>query len=226
MAIGFSYHGKLTRQQLDDYEQSYEKFHAQVERLSEKLPSTFALFGTSLPVTINVGNDGNRAAEKVQVEAKLEGPFYFSDPHDTRKGFELYLEPPKPPKPDRDPLSALVRRHIFDKPEPRRPDQFYPQESPDLNSQVDYISWRCEELRQDTWFELRTQVVGTEIGGRGVLTVTVSSAFLAKKVVLRCPVRMTGDRTVAEAPYFLRRLRQLPRPYRQRFREELEQIAP
>ena len=107
---------------------------------------------------------------------------------------------------------------------PPRNDIFHDLDQPKAGDESTYVSWRCEELRQGAHFDLPLLVVTDQPDAKGLLTITASSAVLAKKTILRAPLEVLSMSTVAGPTYFLQRLCHIPKAYRKAFRFKLEAL--
>ena len=175
----------VTNDQLSEYERDFDRYVNLVEHFARQLHKVFNVRGPALPVMIDVGNDGDRAAERVLVEAELTGDFRFIPPDSVQDAIRRFLTPPKPPRPDTLPFHLQTPLVPFAPAEPRRGDVFYEQDEATLESDTRYLSWRCEELRQGVHHDLPATIAASGPGAVGALKVTISGAFMDKKRLSR-----------------------------------------
>lgn len=211
----------ITNSQLDQYDEDYQRFSRKTAKIATVLHKVLSCLSYSLHVNIDVGNDGDRAAEKVVVEAEVTPPFKFSPIHKLSKELSLQLKAPTPPKPNKGMLDfSPSLPNLLSQLAPPRVDTFHRVDEVDPTSEKT-TSWRCEELRHGVNYSLPILIVADDQNAKGVLTVTASSAVLAKKTILHVPLETRAMDSVADAKYFLERLPHIPKIYRDAFREKL-----
>lgn len=212
--------GAVTSSSLDQYEKEYERYEARLRRWAEELPRILANRGTLLPVYIEIGNQGDRAAEKVHAEAELAGPFHF-EPIDL---FEDLFDVPSIPEPHM--FLTPVVPHRFGEERPRV-DKFYLQDEPGSDGSTQMISWRCEEVRQNTTHSLPTLVVADEPRAEGAVTVRTRGASIAREVAVTAPLRaISAPKNLSFYLYLRERLELVPLRYQEALREELTKPGP
>jgi len=215
----------LSNSQLDGYENEYQQFVEMSQRIADILHEIFSELGFARNIDVDVRNEGDRAAEKVLVEAEVSAPFRFL-PTDLVSGrLERVLEAPSPPKPHAG-LSNLSYPGFNFKDQLALPrvDIFHNLDEPDAGDEKTHVSWRCEELRQGAHFHLPVLVVTDQPDAKGLLEITASSAVLAKRTILRVPLEVWPMSGVAGPAYFLQRLSHVPEAYRNAFRAKLEAL--
>lgn len=219
-------HSGLTNSELDAYENEYQQFMRKSQQVADVLHTVLSHLGFSLHIDIDIGNDGDRAAEKVLVEAEVSGPFRLLPTNSISKELKSLLEAPAPPEP-RSGLSHLFHHgiNIKDQLAPPRIDIFHDVDQPEANGESTYVSWRCEELRQGTHFDLSVLVAAEQQDAKGLMTVTASSTVLAKKTILQIPLETLPLSEAAGPTYFLHRLSHIPKAYRKAFRTKLEALG-
>jgi hypothetical protein len=155
----------------------------------------------------------------LHLEATLHGDFHFASLDHFDALLEGVLEVPQVPRPMLSPdffpdtLGA----------ERRRVDEFYAQDEPaDSAPSTKMISWRCEEFRQGTRFNLPTIIVALSGEARGAITVVARSALQAKPVTLTAPLKASADPMPGPFYRFLREhLELVPAHYRSALASEL-----
>jgi hypothetical protein len=225
--FGTHLHGApgLTNSQLSQYESEYQQFKEKSQQVANSLYKGLSHLGFGRLVEIDVGNDGDRAGEKVLVEVEVGGSFRFLPTNSISKQLKTLLEAPTPPTPE----SGLVGSNyhginLKDRFAPPRIDIFHEVEKSELIGQSVYLSWRCEELRQGAHFNFSAFIVSELPEARGLLTITVSSAVIARKTILRVPLNTQQLTQPAGPTYFLQRLQHIPKVYRERYGKKLEAL--
>lgn len=192
-AGGFSFPGLpgfgISKEDLAVYEGDYREFVNNVSRWAGLVPSMVSGGGAMQPITVEVANEGDRTAERVHAEVEVSGDFKIL-PFDLYESqFQEYLEPPSPPRPALDPLGLpgvdLLRSAA------QRVDLFHEQVAPSRDGSCGRISWRCEEFRHGTTHRLPLLVAAKLKDAKGLLTVHLSAAQLAKATVVRAPLVAT-----------------------------------
>lgn len=99
--LGMSLQGVtgLEESQIKQYVSDYRRFVSESHKVAETLHTLLSGFGFARHIDINVGNDGDRAAEKVLVEAEVSAPFQFRPINSISKLLKSILKAPTPPKP-------------------------------------------------------------------------------------------------------------------------------
>jgi len=212
MSIGLS-ETWVTQNALREYDSEYAGFQARVVRWAQMVPSILAQSGELLPVTIEVANEGDRAADRVLLEIEISGGFTLRPMIMQGDGLHEFLMPPLAPRPRSHVLGHLQQQFPIDFEEPKRADAFYAQDTPVSDGSAARISWRCEEFRQGTVTRLEVLVVATQPAARGVLTVKLGGATIAKTTELRAPLVATGASKQPICSYVLRRTSVLPAKY-------------
>jgi hypothetical protein len=145
--FGISLHGTpgLTNSQLEQYDKEYQRFMSTSQKVAEILHKALSQLGFARHINIDVGNDGDRAAEKVLVEARVSAPFQFLPTNSISKQLKSMLEAPTPPKPSRG-IGDLSYRgiNLQDQLGPPRIDIFHDLDQPKAGDQSTYVSWRRE----------------------------------------------------------------------------------
>ncbi|WP_027992022.1 PIN domain-containing protein [Sinorhizobium meliloti] len=222
---GFHAAPGLRNSELDQYDEEYQRFMEMSEKVADGLHKALFKFGFARLIDIDVGNDGDRAGEKVLVEAEVTAPFWFLPTDSISRLLKSVLRAPTPPKPSKGIADLAfrggnLREHL----DPARIDIFHDHDEPETGGQSTYVSWRCEELRQDAHFDLPVLVVTDQPDARGLLNVTASSTVLAKKTSLQVPLEVSPMSKAAGPAYFLQRLGHIPEAYRKAFRTKLEAL--
>jgi hypothetical protein len=206
------YEDGVTTQSLLEYEEEYRDFERRVREWAELVPSLIIRHGAMLPINIDVGNDGDRAAERVQVELKLTRDFRFAPLDLFEEALEGILEPPRPPEPNRNFVSSFLPDLV--RPERHRADVFYSQDGPSSNLDATSISWRCEELRQGAHYLLTALIIAAKPNARGALRIQVSSAVIAKPTGTTAPLVARAEASTEQlSSYLARRVRVMPEKY-------------
>jgi hypothetical protein len=211
--------GSVSTGMLDRYEREYVQYERHLRLWASKLPKLLARSGMMLPLYVEIGNEGDRAADRLHLEATLHGDFHFASLDHFDALLEGVLEVPQVPRPMLSPdffpdtLGA----------ERRRVDEFYAQDEPaDSAPSTKMISWRCEEFRQGTRFNLPTIIVALSGEARGAITVVARSALQAKPVTLTAPLKASADPMPGPFYRFLREhLELVPAHYRSALASEL-----
>lgn len=227
LASAFSAPG-IQRMQLKQYDDDYAGFVAVVRHTADFLPKVLAHLGFTHHLEIDAGNDGTKAAERVLVEADLAGPFKFLPIDEVSKQLSSILKAPDLPRPDGgigDLSDFSDFGSVGDHLPSARVDVFHSHDEPAAGGGSSHVSWRCEELRQDAHFKLPVLIVTTQPDAEGLLSVTASSAVLAKKTTMRIPLRVKPMTKAAGPEYFLQRLIHIPLAFREAFRGRLEELA-
>lgn len=120
---------------------------------------------------------------------------------------------------------SLSMMNLKDQLAPSRIDVFNELDEPGSGDQSTFVTWRCEELRQGAHFNLPLLIATSQPDARGLLTITASSAIMAKKTVLRIPLDVLPMKNPAGSTYFLQRMIHIPKAYRKAFRIKLEALA-
>jgi len=202
----------LSLSDLDEYEADFAKFAYKVRNWAHELPNLLGKFGSFLPISIEIRNDGDLAAERTHVEAELHGDCYFIPLNFFDDLFKRAFKPPEPPKP----LLASIANipPIQFHPESKRVDVFYAQDVPGTWNKTTLISWRCEELRQGTRHELRALIATRKPSANGNLVVRASGALVAATVTQSIPfVQQPSPPKEPFWRYISTRLELLPRKY-------------
>lgn len=218
----------LTSSQLDTYEDDYRRFIDTSRKVAHSLHRIFFRFGFTHYLEIKIGNDGTRAAEKVLVEAEVSAPFKFLHTKLVFDKWDLMLEAPSPPKPHLGVVRSPGANIVGTSSEIPRVDFFHRLDGPDKkvsDAGDTYMSWRCEELRQGTYFFLPVLIATDQTNAKGALEITASSAVLAKRILKKVPMEVRSIEGAAGPKYFLQRLDHLPETYRNAFRGRLEALA-
>ncbi|KQX38196.1 hypothetical protein ASD04_11290 [Devosia sp. Root436] len=206
--VSFPIPGQVNSSDLDDYEDGYAAFEKNLRSWVGMLPTMLqAIF----PLSIEVGNDGTKAADRVHLEAVLNGPFHFRplDMFDTL--LEDMLEPPDVPRPFS--FEQPYLRDLFGDRQ-QRPDQFHSQDEPEAAGGTKRITWRCEEFRQGTRYAIPTLIVAEQPLAKGAITVTAGAAALAKKTIVTAPLQMAPNGSSGSfATYLQDRLALVPSRY-------------
>ncbi len=213
----------LTTSQLAEYDSDYKNFLEKAQQVAAILHTLLSKIGFARFALIDVGNDGDMTADKVLVTAQLSGPFVFLPNNVVSERLEALLEAPTPPAPREEFIyqSINLREHLAHP----RVDVFHDLDEPSNDGQCTYVSWRCEELRHGAHFELPVLMAAENSPAKGLLTVEVSGASLAKKTILRVPLVTQSATETANPLYFLQRLMHIPHSYRKAFRTKLESLA-
>ncbi len=198
---------------IDEYTADYKAFVERLQVWAQGLPGFLTHRGIARPLTINISNTGDRAAERVHVEAELRGDFSFLPLTFFDDILEEHLEPPDIPKP----MSELIIPDLQSRlhPERLRDDVFHELDQPDADGRTTFMSWRCNELRHGASFDLPVLVVAGRVGAKGALVARANGAVIAKGVESTAPL-VEADAT-ADAQfctYLARRLELLPEKYR------------
>lgn len=210
--------GEVTAAHLDDYRTDYREFATQVQAWANGLPVVFCRKGPIAIVRLQAGNKGDRAAQRVHLEASLTGPFRFLEIDDFRELGDDFIQPPDEPAP----FGPLASSSSYLSREQRRADIFYAQDAPNLSGRSTVVSWRCEELRQDATCSLIMLVVADHADARGSITVRMRGGDLAKGATLTAALRTTSDPSSAPFHRYLReRLELVPERFSQALQEEL-----
>lgn len=215
--VSFPIPGQVNSSDLDDYEDGYATFEKNVRSWVGMLPTMLQVI---FPLSIEVGNEGDKAADRVHLEAVLNGPFHFKplDMFDTL--LEDMLEPPDVPKPFSFDQSYL---HNLLGDRQQRPDQFYPQDEPDAAGGTKRITWRCHEFRQGTHYAIPALILAEKPLAKGAITVIAGAAELAKKTTLTAPLQVQGHASSGSFAAFLRdRLALVPSKYHDELLIELQ----
>lgn len=211
--------GRVTAQDLDDYESAYRVFVERVRRWALTLPQIMDSRGSLLTTTITVGNDGERTADRVQVEAELSGDFHFEPLDMMDLLLEDVLAPPDEPV---DFPSIDTPLDLGHSREPRRPDIMYALDEPSIALPSKRISWRAEELRQGARFDLPVMIAADRAGAAGVLKVTARGADIAKPCVGSVALKVSDQRYVGSfADFISPRLHVVPEKYRKALAREI-----
>lgn len=215
--------GTVTSSSLDQYEEEFKRYKLNLRRWASSLPALLTGQGTLLPLEIDISNKGTRAAEKVHAQAELTGKFHFEpiDRFDTL--LEDFLEVPSVPEP------YFPSTYLRNEPKEARPrvDKFYLQDKPEPNGSTQMISWRCEELRQNTIHKLPALIVADEPDAEGALTVRSRGASIANEVSVTAPLRAIAVPKCYPFHVYLReRLELVPFRYQEALRQELAKPAP
>jgi len=215
---------KLTHEGLDRYETEYDSFKNKARTFVENLPGLLTAQGIFLPISIEIGNEGNRAAERIHLEAELQGNLRFVPVGLFEELVEKFLEPPDPPEPEHN--FAILTSREFQFPEARRADQFYMQDEPDAKEKTTYVSWRCEELRQGTSHKLTTLVLADGTTENGAMMVRAGGAILHKTISVTAPLTVNSaaisDRFCA---YLSRHIEVMPQRYLKALDTSLKSLA-
>jgi hypothetical protein len=132
-----------------------------------------------------VGNKGDRAADRVHLEASLTGPYRFLELDDFRELGDEFIQPPDEPAP----FGPLASASSYSAPDYRRLDLFYEQDAPDPSGRSTKVSWRCEELRQDAMSSLIMLIVSDHADARGAITIRMRGGDMAKGATLTASLR-------------------------------------
>ena len=214
--VSFPIPGQVNSSDLDDYEEDYAAFEKNVRSWVGMLPT---MLRSIFPLSIEVGNDGTKAADRVHLEAVLNGSFHFRplDMFDTL--LKEMLEPPDVPRTfsfEQPYLQDLLDRQ-------QRLDQFYSQDEPDAAGGTRRITWRCDEFRQSTRYSIPTLIVAEKPLAKGAITVTAGAAELAKKTTLAAPLQLRVDASSGSFAAYLRdRLALVPSKYHDELLIELQ----
>ncbi len=207
-----AFHGGVAERSLQNYDQEYQKFEERLREWADLVPNLFRVYHGLLPVSILVGNAGDRAAERVHVELTLARDFRFAPFNHFAEIFGDRLEAPEPPTPNR--LFHPAMFPIGAETEVHRPDAFYEQDAPASDLSTTSISWRCEELRQGAQKNLPALIFAERPDARGALEVRVSSPVIAKATRKMAPLVARGEPSNAQlAHYLLRRVDVMPEKY-------------
>ncbi|KFL29473.1 hypothetical protein JP75_21230 [Devosia riboflavina] len=209
--------GEVTAAHLDDYRTGYREFVTQVQAWSNGLPVVLGRKGPIAVVRLLAGNKGDRAAERVHLEASLTGPLRFLEIDDFRELGDDFIRPPDEPAP----FGPLASSSFNLSREKRRADLFYAQDAPDVSGRSTMVSWRCEELRQDATSSLIILVVADRADARGALTVRMRSSDLAKGATLTAALRTAPNPSSDPFHRYLRdRLALVPERFSQALQDE------
>ncbi len=211
--------GAVSSGMLDRYEREFESYRRHLRIWASGLPKILSKPGVMRPIDIEIVNEGDRAADKVHLEATLSGPFHFLAIDHFDIALEDLLEVPDVPKP-------YLTPYFGDGPDLGTPrvDAFYPLDEPDDDDAEPSrrISWRCEELRQGVRFILPCIVVAEKAEGQGALVVTARGALQAKAVTLTAPLKLSAlPHPGPFANYLLNHLALVPLHYRRALAAEL-----
>ena len=210
--------GEVTSAHLDDYQSDYREFATQVQAWACGLPTVFGRRGPITIVRLLAGNKGDRAADRVHLEASLIGPFRFLEIEDFRELGDGFIQPPEEPAP----FGLLASASSYLPSEQRRADSFYAQDAPALSGRSTMVSWRCEELRQDATSSLIMLVVADRADARGAITVRIRGSDLAKGVTLTAALRTAPNPPSAPFHRYLRdKLTLVPERFSEALQEEL-----
>ncbi len=210
----------VSEESLQEYDQDYRAFERQVRKWAELIPELMVAPGLLLPIEIEVANEGDRAAERVHIEVEAKGDFFFAPLDVVDRQVSQFIEPPDPPSP----TSFLLTPDVsgLEMHERRRSDAFYPQDRPSNFKPTDFVSWRCEELRQGARHTLVALVVARQAPSKGALAVRASSAVIAKSCDVTVPLIANLEPTETRlASYLLRRLDVLPEKYQEKILDAL-----
>lgn len=211
--------GRVTAEDLDDYEVEYRRFIGRARAWATTLPQAMASRGFMLSTTIGVGNQGDRTADRIQVEAELSGDFHFEPTDLMDQLFDDQLEAPDQPT---DFPAVGVDLDRFAAVPPKRTDQLHPLDEPTTSGLSKRISWRGEELRQGAHHDLPVLIAADRAGANGVLKVTARGADLAKPYIGSIVLRGSNEAFVGSFSDFLStRLYLVPSKYRRSVAAEL-----
>jgi hypothetical protein len=173
----------VTSSSFDSYEAEYQRYEAHLRLWAGGLPQILAKRGTLLLLYVAISNQGDRAAEKVHLQAELTGAFHFEPIELFDNLLEDLLDVPSVPEPY---FPGNFRASDF-RDERQRVDEFYLRDEPEQEGAAKMISWRCEELRQNTTFSLPALIVADAPGAQGSLTLRTRGALIAKEISLTAP---------------------------------------
>jgi hypothetical protein len=91
--------GGVSSGMLDRYEQEFDSYRRHLHIWASGLSKILSKPGVMRPIDIEIGNEGDRAADKVHLEATLSGPFHFLAIDHFDVVLEDMLEVPDVPKP-------------------------------------------------------------------------------------------------------------------------------
>jgi hypothetical protein len=211
--------GSVSSGMLDRYEQEFDSYRRHLHIWASGLPKILSKPGVMRPIDIEIGNEGDRAADKVHLEATLSGPFHFLATDHFDVALADLLEVPDAPEP-------YLTPYFSNGPDLGTPrvDAFYPLDEPndDDAEPSRRISWRCEELRQGARFTLPCIVVAEKAEAQGALVVTARGALQAKAVTLTAPLKVSAlPHPGPFANYLLAHLALVPLHYRRALAAEL-----
>ncbi|QEE21865.1 hypothetical protein FNA67_17475 [Youhaiella tibetensis] len=214
--------GEVTAAHLDDYKSDYREFATQVQAWAYGLPVVFSRRGPITIVRLLAGNKGDRAADRVHLEASLTGPFRFLDIDDFRELGDGFIRPPDEPTP----FGPLASTASYLPTETRRVDLFYAQDAPGESDGTTMISWRCEEFRQDSTSSIVMLIAADRADAKGAITVRMRGGDLAKGATLTAALRTAPDPSMVPFHRYLRdRLELVPERFSRALRKELDLAA-
>jgi hypothetical protein len=214
----------VTQTALRAYDSEYADFQARVVHWAQMVPTILAHSGELLPIVLEIANEGDRAADRVLLEVEISGGFTLQPMSMQGDGLAEFLRPPPEPRPRSHVLDPLQQHLSMEYRAPKRVDAFYPQDTPARDGSVSRITWRCEEFRQGAVTQLELLVVAKRPAARGVLTVKLGSATIAKATEVSAPLLAAGASKQPICAYVLRRASALPAKYVDVVRDRLASI--